>query len=317
MILSDIRQFLRDLKGKSATYMAFYNFVSRIKVYLLRVIPDVPYVKLRYFMNFGKRLNLKDPKTFNEKIQWLLLYDHKTDYITYVDKIKVKNVIDGILGKGYTIPTLKTWDNVDDIDINELPDQFVLKCNHDSGSVFICRNKSDFNIEEVKNKLKRAIKTNYYWGSREWPYKNVKPMIFAEQYLEESSESRQMGITDYKFFVFNGKAKMLYISKGLEDHTTASISFYDLTGKELPFHRKDFKPIGESLKLPDNYEEMLRVCTKIAEVINNDFVRIDLYSVKGKVYFSELTFYPCGTGIPFKPEEWDLRCGEMLMLHQK
>ena len=316
MLLSDVKQWLRDLKRKSTRYTAFYNLVSRIKVKLLRFIPDVPYVKLRYFMSFGRQLNLKTPKTFNEKIQWLLLYDHRKDYVTYVDKIKVKTVIDRMLGEGYTIPTIKIWDNADDIDINELPEQFVLKCNHDSGSVFVCRNKTDFDIEGIKKKLKTALKTNYYWGSREWPYKYVKPLVFAEQYLEESPESRQTGITDYKFFVFNGEVKMLYISKGLEDHTTASISFYDINGKEMPFHRKDFRPIGEPLKLPDNYEEMLKICRKIAGVINNDFVRVDLYSVKGKVYFSELTFYPCGTGIPFEPGEWDLKCGDMLLLHQ-
>ena len=313
-MISRIKQKLRDLKRKSSLYERAYAQLSRIKVSVLRIIPDSAYVRYKYFTSFGKKLNLEMPKTLNEKIQWLKLHDHRKEYITYVDKIEVKNFIDQVLGNGYTIPTLKIWDSVDDIDINTLPAQFVIKCNHDSGGVYVCRNRETFDWKNIKKKLKTSLNNNYYWGSREWPYKHVKPKVFAEQYLEDESGSN-IGITDYKFFVFNGEPQMLYVSRGLEKHTTARISFYDLQGNELPFHRKDYMPMGEPLRLPDNFNEMLKICKKIARAVNNDFVRVDLYSVEGKTYFSELTLYPCGTGIPFDPEEWDEKCGELLTIH--
>ena len=283
----------------------------------MRIVPDKIFVQYKYYTNFGKKLNLENPKTFNEKIQWLKLYDHQEKYTMLVDKIKAKEYIAKLIGINHIIPTLHVWDDLESIDLDILPEKFVIKCNHDSGGVFICRDKNTFDWITIKRKLKSAIKENYYWGDREWPYKGVQPKVFAESYLEESVESVFLGITDYKFFVFNGEPKIIYISKGLEKHTTARISFYDLNGKELPFHRKDFYPIGEPLQLPENYEEMLNICRIIANDISNDFIRIDLYSVRGNVYFSELTLYPCGTGIPFEPEEWDQKLGELLTLHMK
>ena len=313
-MISKIKQLMRDLKRKSSIYESVYNCISKVKVYALRIIPDTPYVKYKYYTSFGKKLNLDSPKSFNEKIQWLKLYDHRDEYITFVDKIEVKNYVDNLLGAGHTIPTLGVWDDVNDIDLDSLPDQFVLKCNHDCGSVFVCRDKKTIDWEKVKRKLSSSLKRNYYWGSREWPYKNVKPKVFAEQYMKDSDSDQDSGITDFKFFVFNKKIKMLYVSRGLEKHTTARISFYDLEGNELPFHRKDYRPIGEPLTLPRNYDEMLRICQTLADAVNNDFVRVDLYSINGNTYFSELTLYPCGTGIPFEPEEWDDKCGDLLTL---
>ena len=242
-MISKIKQVLRDLKRKSKTYEIIYVFLSRIKVKLLIIIPDESYVKYKYYTSFGKKIDLDSPKSFNEKIQWLKLYDHREEYIKYVDKVEAKLFIDSILGPGHTIPTLGVWDDVNDIDLNLLPDQFVLKCNHDCGSVFVCRDKSAVDWDKIKRRFSIALKRNYYWESREWPYKHVKPKVFAEQYVKDSDDRTDSGITDYKFFVFNKKIKMLYVSRGLEKHTTARISFYDLEGQEMPFHRKDYRPI--------------------------------------------------------------------------
>ena len=313
-MISKVKQHLRNFKRKSSLYEKIYITISKVKVNALRIIPDTPYVKYKYYTSFGKKLNLDSPKSFNEKLQWLKLHDHRNDYIIYVDKVEAKKYIDSILGPGHTIPTLGVWDDVNDIDLSLLPNQFVLKCNHDCGSVFVCRDKNAIDWQKVKRNFSKSLKRNYYWGSREWPYKNVKPKVFAEQYVKDSDANEESGITDYKFFVFNKNIKMLYVSRGLENHTTARISFYDLEGHELPFHRKDYLPIGEPLTLPQNYDDMLRTCQIIADVVNNDFIRIDLYSINGKTYFSELTLYPCGTGIPFEPEEWDDKCGEWLTL---
>lgn len=313
-MISRIKQLLRDFKRKSSAYEKMYTFASKMKVRALRIIPDVPYVKYKYYTSFGKKLDLKNPKSFNEKIQWLKLYDHRQDYVKYVDKIEAKKYIDSVLGPGHTIPTLGVWNDINDIDLELLPEQFVLKCNHDCGSVFVCRDKKSIDWKNLKRRFTAALNRNYYWGSREWPYKNVSPKVFAEQYMKDNDSSNDEGITDYKFFVCNKTIKMLYVSRGLENHTTACISFYDLNGRELPFHRKDYQPIGEPLVLPSNYDEMLKICQIIADSVDNDFIRVDLYSINGNTYFSELTLYPCGTGIPFEPEEWDDKCGEMLTL---
>jgi hypothetical protein len=260
----------------------------------------------------GYPLDLENPKTFNEKLQWLKLYDRKPIYTTMVDKYEVKKYIAEKLGEEYVIPTLGVWDRFDDIDFESLPDQFVLKCTHDSGGLVICRDKSKLNKEAARQKIEQCMKRNYYWSGREWPYKNVKPRILAETYMDD--ENAVAGLTDYKFFCFNGKPEMLYVSQGLEDHATASISFYDMEGREMPFHRRDFKPIEGELTLPSNFVEMQETAEKMAKEVDCPFVRIDLYSVRGRMYFSEVTFSPCSGMLPFEPKEWDAKLGDWLTL---
>ena len=278
---------------------------------MLNWMPDKAYLKMAFRANTGKKLNLKDPKTFNEKLQWLKLYNRKPEYTTMVDKYEAKKYVAEKLGEEYIIPTLGVWDRFDDIDFDALPDQFVLKCTHDSGGLVICRDKSKLDKEKAKEKIETSLKNNYYWNGREWPYKNVKPRILAEQYMEDESGN---GLRDYKFFTFNGESKFLYLSEGLEDHATASISFCGLDGREMPFHRADYKPFSELPAMPENFSDMVELSDRLAKLVDSPFVRCDFYSVDGHIYFSEITFTPCGGALPFEPGEWDETLGNWIKL---
>lgn len=181
-----------------------------IKAKLGRVLPDSLYLKLQYKNIMGRQLDLKNPKTFNEKLQWLKIYDHDSRYIQYVDKYEVKNIVYQKIGKQYIIPTLGVWDKVEDIDFSILPKQFVLKCTHDSGGVIVCRDKEKLDVETVRKKLKKSLKNNYYWGVREWPYKKVRPRIIAEEYKADKND----GLVDYKLFCFGGKVDNIMVVRG-------------------------------------------------------------------------------------------------------
>lgn len=281
---------------------------------LLNWMPSEMYLRHIYKTRMGYKPDLKNPKTYNEKLQWLKIHDHNPEYTRMVDKYESKKYVADIIGEEYIIPTIGVWDGFDDIDFSSLPDKFVLKCTHDSGGLSICRDKNSFDIEKAKKKIERSLKRNYYWANREWPYKNVKPRIIAEEYMEDENATEEVrGLTDYKFFCFNGRPEFLYVSRGLENHSTAKISFYDLEGKEMYFHRNDYAQIGE-ITLPDNFDEMIEKATVIAEKVSCPFVRVDLYSIKGSIYFSEITFFPCSGTIPFEPKSADEDLGKMIKL---
>ena len=277
---------------------------------MLKYVPDKPYLKLYYFAKFKKILHLRNPKTFNEKLQWLKLYDHKNIYTTMVDKYEVKRYVGEKIGDEYIIPTLGVWNHVDEIDLNTLPDRFVLKCTHDSGGLVICRDKAKFDWGEAKKILERSLKHQYFYEAREWPYKNVKPRIIAESYMED--EEQQKGLTDYKFYCFGGEPRFLYVSKGLEDHATASISFLNLDWSFAPFQRGDYKRFATLPKKPENYETMLKFAAELSR--GTSFLRVDLYEINQRIYFSELTFTPCGGMMRFDPEVWDSTIGDWIDL---
>ena len=270
---------------------------------------DKTYLKLLYRERMGKKLNLNNPQTFNEKLNWLKLNDRKAIYTIMVDKYEAKKYVADLIGEEYIIPTIGKWDKFDEIDFDKLPEQFVLKCTHDSGGLSICKSKESFNKEEAKNKINKSLKKNYYYASREWPYKNVKPRIIAEPYLENQ---KGKGLIDYKFFCFNGIPKFLYISEGLENHETASISFLDVDFKKASFKRKDYKEYEKIPKEPVNFEKMKELSKILSKGIT--FLRVDFYEIEGRIYFSELTFYPCSGFIPFEPEKYDKIIGDMLIL---
>lgn len=279
---------------------------------LAKYVSDERFVRWKYYLNFHKQLNLNAPQSFNEKQQWLKLNDIHDIYTQMVDKYEAKKVASGIMGTEYIIPTLGIYNSFDDIDFNKLPNQFVLKCTHNSGGVVICRDKSVFNVNQAKRFLNKYLKKNPFWTTREYPYRNVRPRIIAEVFLSDG-RTDESGLTDFKFFCFNGEVKFLYVSQGLEDHQTAGISFFDLEGKRLPFKRLDFRPV-DTFDPPVMFEEMKTLADKTAKKINAPFVRIDLYEVHNRIYFSEFTFFPCSGMIPFDPAEWDTEIGKMLKL---
>lgn len=275
---------------------------------LSRLIPDRIYLQIVYFKHFRRFINFNNPKTFNEKIQWLKLNYRNEEYTKLVDKYRVKQYITKLIGEKYVIPTLGVWNNVDDIDFKSLPEKFVLKCNNDSGGIVICKNKKDFDEAKAKSFLKERLKNNGYWYGRECPYKNVKPCIIAEKYMEDSISK---DIKDYKFFCFNGSMEFFDID--IDRFIEHRANYYDRNGNFLPFGKKYCPPdYTKKIEMPKNLGKMI----ELAETISHNTVlsRIDLYEIDGQVYFGEITFYPGSGFSPFTDEKWDYKLGDMIDL---
>lgn len=239
-----------------------------------------------------KKLNLKAPETYTEKLQWLKLYDRRPEYVKMVDKYEVKKYVADIIGEEYIIPTLGVWDRFEDIDFDALPDQFVLKCTHDSGGLAICKDKSTFDIAAAKEKIEKSLKENYYWHSREWPYKNVNPRIIAEVYMEDETTQE---LRDYKFFAFDGTVKALFIASERYAAEETKFDFFDENFNHLPFTNghPNAKIMPEK---PVTFEKMKQLAAKLSAGIPQ--VRVDFYEVNGKIYFGELTFAHWGGLMP-------------------
>lgn len=273
------------------------------------ILSDELYIKIRYWLTFHKRINLKDPKTYNEKLQWMKLYDRNPLYTQLVDKYEVRSFIEKKIGIEYLIPCYGIWDSFDDIDFSKLPDQFVMKCTHDSGSVLICRDKSKFDIDAAKIHFMKCLKHDSFISGREWAYKDVKPRIIAEKFMVDDS---LVGLKDYKFFCFDGKVKALFIAtdRGVPGKKV-KFDFFDENFNHLPF--KHGHENAEILPpKPEHFEEMKILAEKLSAGLRH--VRVDLYNVSGKIYFGEMTFYHhCGF-VPFDPEEWDYKFGNCLKI---
>lgn len=275
---------------------------------LSRLIPDRIYLQIVYFKHFRRFINFNNPKTFNEKIQWLKLNYRNEEYTKLVDKYRVKQYITKLIGEEYVIPTLGVWNNVDDIDFKSLPEKFVLKCNNDSGGIVICKNKKDFDEAKAKSFLKERLKNNGYWYGREWPYKNVKPCIIAEKCMEDSISK---DIKDYKFFCFNGSMEFFDID--IDRFIEHRANYYDRNGNFLPFGKTYCPPdYTKKIEMPKNLDKMI----ELAETISHNTVlsRIDFYEIDGQVYFGEITFYPGSGFSPFTDEKWDYKLGDMIDL---
>lgn len=277
---------------------------------LLDFLSDEKYLEYMFRARMGQKLNLSNPQTFNEKLQWLKLYDRKDIYSTMVDKYEVKKYVSSIIGDEYIIPTLGVWSDFDGITFSDLPEKFVLKCTHDSGGLVICRDINSFDKENAKKKIEKSLKNNYYLrGGREWPYKNVKPRVIAEKFMQDGIE---IELKDYKFYCFNGEPKFLYLSQGLENHSTAHISFVNLDRTFAPFGRSDYLSFKKLPCKPKNFELMIVIAKKLSKGI--PFLRVDLYEINERVYFGELTFSPVSGFMPFEPPEADEKVGDLLIL---
>ena len=265
---------------------------SNVLLYLMnknffKWIPDEKYIKIKYKLEMNQKFNLKEPRTFNEKLQWLKLYDRKPEYTKMVDKYETKKYVANIIGKKYIIPTLGVWDKFEDIDFTKLPNQFVLKPTHASGNVFICKNKDEIDYKKLKKTVQKWLKRNYYLVHREWPYKNVKPRIIAEEYMED-----QIGeLIDYKVYAFNGQCDYVMVCFDRIKGETKFI-YYDRNWNIKKEFSKDGIKYGDTIKIekPKNLDKMF----EFAEILSKNipFVRVDFYESNGNLYFGELTFYP-------------------------
>lgn len=284
--------------------LLLFVFLSNRGINLLN---DKTYLKIRYYATFKKFLNLKNPQTFNEKLQWLKLNDRKDIYTKMVDKYEAKSYVSKIIGNKYIIPTLGIYNNFDEIDFNKLPNQFVIKCTHDSGGLVIVTDKSKLDIEKAKKKLNKSLKRNYYYPGREWPYKNVKPRIIIEKYMKDNKNN---SMRDYKFFCFNGNPYCILLCN--DRNTELKETFFDLNWKILPFKRPNHS-IDTNIEKPHNLDKMIEFSKKLS--LNIPFLRVDFYEINGNLYFGELTFYPAGGFSKFEPEEWDLKLGNLIDLN--
>lgn len=277
---------------------------------------DKSSLKIQYKAYMGRKLNLKNPTRFSEKIQWLKLYNRKPQYTTMVDKIAVKDYVANIIGNQYIIPTLGTWHHFDEIDFNTLPDKFVLKTNHGGGGggVVICKDKKHFNKERAKAKLEQSLKQSIYRDFREWPYKNVKPMILAEQMLEENGEH---GLMDYKVFCCNGEPKCIKVNFDISAIQHTYFSNWYTTDWEYINGTTIDEPTNPSIYIKKPQE--LNILLGLAKTLSRNipYLRVDFYIVGGKIYFGELTFFP-GSGFdPYKPDSFDTQIGSWIKLPEK
>lgn len=273
-----------------------------------RLFTDKYFLKLCFKQLMGKKLNLASPQTYNEKLQWLKLYDRNPLYTVLVDKYEVKEFVSSTIGAEYIVPTLNVYDSVDEIELERLPQQFVLKCTHDSGGVVICKNKDDFNFDDAKEKLNKSLKQNYFYNYREWPYKNVKPRIIAEKYMEGLDGD----LRDYKFFCFNGIPKLMFVASERQDkQVETKFDFYDMNFHHLSISN-GHPNSNTHIEKPVNFDTMIKLTAKLSAGIPH--VRVDFYEVGNCVYFGEMTFYHWSVFTPFEPEKWDAIMGEWLTL---
>ena len=283
-----------------------------------KMIPDRIWIQIRFLQHFGRFCNLKNPQTFNEKLQWLKLYDRKDEYTVMVDKYLSKEFVAHRIGEEYVVPVVGgPWKSFEEIDFDALPDQFVLKTNHDCGGVVVCTDKDKFDKKAAEKFLTWHLKSDYYLTGREWPYKNVPRCIFAEQYMQNDSldNSKSLELTDYKFFCFDGKPKIMFIATDRNSQTEETkFDFFDMGFNHLPIingHPNAKIP----LQKPENFEVMKDLAAKLS----SDFphVRVDFYNCNGKVYFGELTLFHFSGMQRFKPEKWDYKLGSWINLPEK
>lgn len=283
------------------------SFVLRLVRKFNFLFPDKLYLQICFYLEMGRKLDLKNPKTMDEKMQWLKLYNRKPEYTTMVDKVLVKDYMRNLLGDQYIVPLLGVWDSPDEIDFSTLPNQFVLKTNHSGGNtgVIIVKDKNSLDIGVVKKKLNESLKSDIYARYREWPYKNIKKKVFAEAYLGED-------LSDYKFYCYNGYADavLVCIDRQIGEpkfyffDKTWQLKRYNKRGKEAP---EDF-----TLPKPEGIDEMFSLASELSK--GYPFLRVDFYNINGRIYFGEVTFFPASGFDYNRLPESDIHFGSMIDL---
>ena len=291
-----VKTILKKLKLKIMANSHYYKKMD-----------DAYYLKKMYKIILNKELDLKNPQTFNEKLQWLKLYDRKDIYTTMVDKYAVKKYVADIIGEEYIIPTLGIYNSFDEIDFDELPNQFVIKCTHDSGGLVIVKDKSKLDIKSARKRIDKSLEYNFYYFGREWPYKNVKPRIIIDKYMEDESKKE---LKDYKIFCFGGTPKIIMVDSGRFFKHKRNV--YDTSWNKLNVNINFPTDDNMQIKKPRKLNELIELSEKLSE--NIPFIRTDFYVINDKVYFGELTFFP-GSGFQrIEPDYWQKKLGDLINL---
>lgn len=287
--------------------MARFNYLTKLG--LTHSLSDRRFLEMKYRAALGKKLNLVAPTTFNEKLQWLKLYDRKPEYTVMVDKYLVRDYIAHEIGQEYLLPLIGAWDAVEEIDFNSLPQQFAMKCNHNSGlGMCICKDKSQLDLTKVKKELRKGLQEDYYLTGREWPYKDVPRKIIAEQFMKSDAG----GLTDYKLHCFNGEPRMILVCKDRFTETGLTEDFFSNQWEHLDIRRPDHPNAAQPIPQPEELPQMLELARKLSQDI--PFLRVDFYIIEHRIYFSELTFFPASGFEKFVPEKWDQTLGSWLTL---
>ena len=300
--------FLKELVTNPATrlyFLASHGFYHSMS--------DEEYINRLWKYRMDYPLNLDDPKTFCEKMQWLKLYDHNPEYTKLADKYEVKQIVADTIGSDHVIPLLGVWLDFDDIDFNELPDRFILKATHDSGTFVICKDKTKFDYKAARDRFKKAMNRNYYWSGREWQYKNIPPRIIAEEYIDSLGKPESV---EYKLTCMNGELKFTTVCTGIahsafSDRTNDS---FDRDLNHMPWYAY-YKNSDKPITLPAELPQMIEYAEKLSQGI--PYVRVDFYLVDGQIYFGEMTFNTWDGFLEFDPPEWDKKLGDMLVLPPK
>jgi len=272
-----------------------------------KLVPDSLYVRLKFRKNFGRWPNLRNPQTFNEKLNWLKLHDRNPLYTRMVDKYEAKEYVASIIGEEYIIPTYGVWDRAEDIDFDSLPDKFVLKATHDSGRVIICKDKSQLDRQTAIKEMKKSLNRNFYAVTREWPYKNVRPRIIAEKLLEVVDGEE---IADYKFHNFNGVPKIILVCRDRFAETGLTEDFFDAQWRHLNVKRPGHPNAPIEEECPPTLDKMIELSERLSK--DYPFMRTDFYTIGEKIYFGEITLYPASGSVPFDPANYDEIMGKWL-----
>lgn len=289
------------------TYQKYFT-IQHPETYILS---DKSFIKKMYKERMGKEINLSNPKTFCEKQNWLKLYDRKPIYTVMVDKYLARKFVAERIGEEYLVPLLGVWDNAEDIDFSSLPDKFVLKCNHNS-DVTICTDKSSLDIEKTRKKLNEQLKCDYYIRKREWPYKNVPRKIICEKYMENHDGSEPL---EYKVFCFNGTPEYVIVISGRFSNRETTMDTYDMNWTYTDLINGDCPLAGDVFNKPDCFKKIITVSENLSK--NTPFLRVDFNFWNQKLYFGEMTFFDAAGFEKYKPEEWDLKLGNLIKLPPK
>jgi len=302
-----LKKLLRYLQDKD------YRFLINAGVlHKYDSMPDDLFLMQKNVAIMGSKLNLDAPVTFNEKLQYLKLYDRKPEYTVMVDKYRVREYIAEKLGPQYLIPLIGVWDSPEEIDFDRLPSRFAMKCNHNSGlGMCICTDKSRLDIVKVKKELRRGLKQDYYLTGREWPYKDVPRKIIAEQFMK----SDEGGLTDYKIHCFNGEPKLILVCRDRFTPTGLTEDFFSPQWEHLNIRRPKHPNASRPVPRPEELPQLLELARTLSRDI--PFLRVDFYIIEHRIYFSELTFFPASGFEKFIPEEWDRIMGDWLKLPEK
>ncbi len=275
---------------------------------LANILSDRKYLEWKFKRCVGYPLNLDNPRTYNEKLQWLKLNNIHPEYSKLVDKIEAKQYVASVVGSRYIIPTISVWDDVSEIEWEKLPEQFVIKVSNDSGGIVVCKDKATLDIAEATSKLSKNLRRSYYKYNKEYPYRYVTPRILAEEYKEDESG----GLLDYKIFCFDGEPKLLFVASDRQSRTEETkFDFFDLEWNHLPIIN-GHPNSGKTIEKPENFIEMLEIASKLSKGMRH--VRVDLYNIGGQVYFGEMTFFHWSGLVPIQPYEWDVKMGDYLIL---